>query len=217
LARPQITLKLATSLDGKIALKNGMSEWITGSKSREYGRKLRSKYDAILIGSNTAVLDNPQLTTRIDGENDPIRIVFDTNLRISEKSNLVLTAKKVPVWIFSNVISGNKFEELSDHGVRIIRNSSSSNINLTSAMQLLSEKGVKSLLLEGGGVLASSFLRIDAVDVIEWFRAPLILGGDSRDSISDLGLISMDFVKRFNRIQINELGEDTHETYERII
>ena len=217
MARPQITLKLATSLDGKIALKNGMSEWITGRKSREYGRKLRSKYDAILIGSNTAVLDNPQLTTRIDGENDPIRIVFDTNLRISEKSNLVLTAKKVPVWIFSNVISGNKFEELSDHGVRIIKNSSSSNINLTSAMQLLSEKGVKSLLLEGGGVLASSFLKIDAVDVIEWFRAPLILGGDSRDSISDLGLISMDFVKRFNRIQINELGEDTHETYERII
>ena len=111
MARPQITLKLATSLDGKIALKNGMSEWITSSKSREYGRKLRSKYDAILIGSNTAVLDNPQLTTRIDGENDPIRIVFDTNLRISEKSNLVLTAKKVPVWIFSNVISGKKFEE----------------------------------------------------------------------------------------------------------
>ena len=217
MARPQITLKLATSLDGKIALKNGMSEWITSSKSREYGRKLRSKYDAILIGSNTAVLDNPQLTTRIDGENDPIRIVFDTNLRISEKSNLVLTAKKVPVWIFSNVISGNKFEELSDHGVRIIRNSSSSNINLTSAMQLLSEKGVKSLLLEVGGVLASSFLKIDAVDVIEWFRAPLILGGDSRDSISDLGLISMEFVKRFNRIKINELGEDTHETYERII
>jgi riboflavin-specific deaminase-like protein len=100
LARPQITLKLATSLDGKIALKNGMSEWITGSKSREYGRKLRSNHDAILIGSNTAVLDNPQLTTRIEGENDPIRIVFDTNLRISEKSNLVLTAKKVPVWIF---------------------------------------------------------------------------------------------------------------------
>tara|TARA_Y100000385_G_scaffold74298_1_gene75030 strand:- start:3012 stop:3671 length:660 start_codon:yes stop_codon:yes gene_type:complete len=217
LARPQITLKLATSLDGKIALKNGISEWITGSKSREYSRKLRSKYDAILIGSNTAVLDNPQLTTRINGEKDPIRIVFDTNLRISEKSNLVLTAKKTPVWIFSNIISGNKFEELRENGVRIIKNSSPSNINLTSAMQLLSENGVKSLLLEGGGVLASSFLRIDAVDVIEWFRAPLILGGDSRDSISDLGLSSMDFVKRFNRIQINELGEDIHETYERLI
>jgi diaminohydroxyphosphoribosylaminopyrimidine deaminase/5-amino-6-(5-phosphoribosylamino)uracil reductase len=84
-------------------------------------------------------------------------------------------------------------------------------------MQLLSENGVKSLLLEGGGILTSSFLRIDAVDVIEWFRAPLILGGDARDSISDLGLISMDFVKRFNRIRINELGEDIHETYERLV
>jgi diaminohydroxyphosphoribosylaminopyrimidine deaminase/5-amino-6-(5-phosphoribosylamino)uracil reductase len=163
------------------------------------------------------VLDNPQLTTRIEGERDPIRIVFDTNLRISEKSNLVLSAKKTPVWIFSNIISGNKFEELRRNGVRIIKNSSPSNINLTSAMQLLSENGVKSLLLEGGGILTSSFLRIDAVDVIEWFRAPLILGGDARDSISDLGLISMDFVKRFNRIQINELGEDIHETYERLL
>ncbi len=154
-----------------------MSEWITGSKSREYGRKLRSKYDAILIGSNTAVLDNPQLTTRIDGENDPIRIVFDTNLRISEKSNLVLTAKKVPVWIFSNVISGNKFEELSEHGVRIIKNSSSSNINLTSAMQLLSEKGVKSLLLEGGGVLASSFLKNRCSRCYRMVQGPFNTGG----------------------------------------
>lgn len=217
MARPQITLKLATSLDGKIALKNGMSEWITCSKSREYGRRLRSRHDAILIGANTAVLDNPQLTSRIEGKKDPIRIVFDTNLRISENSNLVLTAKDVPVWIFSNIESGSKFEQLKRNGVRIIRNNYSANIDLNSAMQLLSENGIKTLLLEGGGVLASSFLKIDAIDFIEWFRAPLILGGDAKNSISDLGLISMNLVNRYNRVQLNELGEDIHETYERII
>lgn len=194
-----------------------MSEWITCSKSREYGRRLRSRHDAILIGANTAVLDNPQLTSRIEGKKDPIRIVFDTNLRISENSNLVLTAKDVPVWIFSNIESGSKFEQLKRNGVRIIRNNYSANIDLNSAMQLLSENGIKTLLLEGGGVLASSFLKIDAIDFIEWFRAPLILGGDAKNSISDLGLISMNLVNRYNRVQLNELGEDIHETYERII
>jgi len=194
-----------------------MSEWITCSKSREYGRRLRSRHDAILIGANTAVLDNPQLTSRIEGKKDPIRIVFDTNLRISENSNLVLTAKDVPVWIFSNIESGSKFKQLKRNGVRIIRNNFSANIDLNSAMQLLSENGIKTLLLEGGGVLASSFLKIDAIDFIEWFRAPLILGGDAKNSISDLGLISMNLVNRYNRVQLNELGEDIHETYERII
>ena len=98
MARPQVTLKLATSLDGKIALANGMSEWITGEKAREEGRKLRATHDAIAVGSNTAVLDNPQLTTRLSGEPDPIRVIFDTKLRLSPKSNLALTAKETPVW-----------------------------------------------------------------------------------------------------------------------
>lgn len=157
------------------------------------------------------------LHLELRGKKDPIRIVFDTNLRISENSNLVLTAKDVPVWIFSNIESGSKFEQLKRNGVRIIRNNYSANIDLNSAMQLLSENGIKTLLLEGGGVLASSFLKIDAIDFIEWFRAPLILGGDAKNSISDLGLISMNLVNRYNRVQLNELGEDIHETYERII
>jgi len=99
LARPQVTLKLATSLDGKIALANGMSEWITGEKARAEGRKLRARHDAIAVGANTAVLDNPQLTTRLSGEPDPIRVIFDTKLRLSPKSNLVMTAKETPVWV----------------------------------------------------------------------------------------------------------------------
>lgn len=216
MARPRITLKLATSLDGKIALANGMSEWITGEKSRAEGRKLRARHDAIAVGANTAVLDNPQLTTRLSGEPDPIRVIFDTKLRLSPKSNLALTAKETPVWVFSDVTEGNVANTLKEQGVRLIKTPVNLRIDLESALQILHENDVSSLLVEGGGTLAASFLRLDAVDVIEWFRAPIILGGDSRSAIGDLGLEDINLAKRFNRIEIRDLGDDIHERYERI-
>ena len=216
MARPRITLKLATSLDGKIALANGMSEWVTGEKAREEGRKLRAKHDAIAVGANTAVLDNPQLTTRISGEPDPIRVIFDTKLRLSPKSNLALTAKETPVWVFTNVTTGKTANILKELEVRLIKTPVSLSIDLAAALKTLHENGVRSLLVEGGGTLAASFLRLDAIDVIEWFRAPMILGSDSRGSIGDLGLTDMNLAKRFNRIEIRGLGEDIHERYERI-
>ena len=216
MARPRITLKLATSLDGKIALANGMSEWITGEKARSEGRKLRAKHDAIAVGANTAVLDNPQLTTRLSGEPDPIRVIFDTKLRLSPKSNLALTAKETPVWVFSDVTTGDVANTLKQQGVRLIKTPVSLRIDLEAALQILHENDVSSLLVEGGGTLAASFLRLDAVDVIEWFRAPIILGGDSRGSIGDLGLEDINLAKRFNRIEIRDLGDDIHERYERI-
>lgn len=216
MARPQITLKLATSLDGKIALANGMSEWITGEKAREEGRKLRASHDAIAVGANTAVLDNPQLTTRIDGENDPIRVIFDTYLRLSWRSNLAKTSKTTPVWIFTNVTTGDNAEALEMQGVKLLKTPVNDGLDLNFALDFLYDYSVTSLLVEGGGTLAASFLRLDAVDVIEWFRAPIILGGDSRGSIGDLGLEDMSLAKRFNRIEIRDLGDDIHEKYERI-
>lgn len=216
MARPQVTLKLATSLDGKIALANGMSEWITGEKARAEGRKLRARHDAIAVGANTAVLDNPQLTTRLSGEPDPIRIVFDSKLRLSPKSNLTLTAKETAVWVFSGIATGEAAETLEAHGVRLFETPTHPHVDLEAALQILHDNGVTSLLVEGGGTLAASFLRLDAIDVIEWFRAPIILGGDSRGSIGDLGLEDMNLAKRFNRIEIRDLGDDIHERYERI-
>jgi len=216
LSRPQVTLKLATSLDGKIALANGMSEWITGEKAREEGRKLRGRHDAIAIGSNTAVLDNPQLTTRLPGEANPIRVIFDTKLRLSSKSNLALTARETPVWVFSNITTGHVANTLKKLEVRLIKTPTSLRIDLKAALQTLHDNGVSSLLVEGGGTLAASFFKLDAIDVIEWFRAPIILGGDSRGSIGELGLADMNLAKRFNRIEIIDLGDDIHERYERI-
>ena len=216
MARPRITLKLATSLDGKIALANGMSEWITGQKARSEGRKLRATHDAIAIGANTAVLDNPQLTTRISGEPDPIRVIFDTTLRLSPKSNLAMTAHETAVWVFTDLTAGAKANQLKELGVRLFKASIDKSVDIKMALQILHDNGVSSLLVEGGGTLAASFLRLEVVDVIEWFRAPIILGGDSRGSIGDLGLEDMNLAKRFSRIEIRDLGDDIHERYERI-
>ena len=214
--RPQVTLKLATSLDGKIALANGMSEWITGEKARSEGRKLRARHDAIAVGANTAVLDNPQLTTRLPGEADPIRVIFDSKLRLSPKSNLAMTASVTPVWVFSGVTTGEGVDTLKEQGVRLFRTPVNPHVDLETALQILHDNGVTSLLVEGGGTLAASFFKLNAIDVIEWFRAPIILGGDSRGSIGDLGLTDMNLAKRFSRIEIRGLGDDIHERYERI-
>jgi len=202
-------------MDGKIALANGMSEWITGEAARTEGRKLRARHEAIAVGANTAVLDNPQLTTRIAGEPDPIRVVFDTKLRLSPKSNLALTANQTPVWVFSEVTTGKMADRLKELGVRLIKVPISLGVDLTAAMKILKENGVSTLLVEGGGTLAASFLRLDAIDVIEWFRAPLILGGDGRGAIGELGLEELSLAKRFDRIELRELGDDLYERYER--
>ena len=220
--RPYITLKLATSLDGKIALSNGQSEWITGEKSREEGRKLRASHDAIAVGANTAVLDNPQLTTRIDGAKDPVRIIFDTQLRLPLHSNLALSARDVPVWMFSNVRKGEKYEALDALGLKILNvpmrsvQDVNKGLDIDIALDVLKRRGISRLLLEGGGTLAASFLRQDYIDAISWFRAPLILGADGRDGIGELELASLDMAKQFSRVEIMTFGQDIYEKYERI-
>ncbi len=215
--RPFITLKLATSLDGKIALANGQSEWITGEKSRQAGRVLRARHDAIAVGANTAGLDNPQLTTRISGQPDPVRIIFDSHLRLSQSSNLALTAADTPVWVFTATETGAQAEALKALGVTLLPVAhDSGGLDIQSALELMHRKNISRLLVEGGGTLAASFIRAGWVDVIEWFRAPIILGGDGRSAIGALGLESLNLARRYNRVAFSELGDDLHERYERL-
>ena len=215
MARPFVTLKLATSLDGKIALANGQSEWITCEKSRRAGRRLRGSHDAIAVGANTACLDNPQLTTRINGMDDPIRVIFDTNLRLPLVSNLVDTAKDIPVWVFCASSEGPRADALRGRGVQLFAVASDQGLDVNAALGVLHRKNVSRLLVEGGGQLAASFIQAGAVDVIEWFRAPVILGGDGRNGIGPLGLTDLKLSKHFTRASISELGDDVHERYER--
>lgn len=219
MARPSITLKLATSLDGKIALANGASQWVTGEQARAAGRKLRAEHDAICVGANTAHLDNPQLTSRIDGSPDPIRIVFDSAARLSTRSNLAQSACNVPVILFCQAgkAETDNARALSKLGVDILPLArAEGGLDVSAAMAILRRQGIESLLVEGGGQLAASFVRLGLIDRIEWFRAPKILGGDGRDAIGALGIDDMNAVKAFTRISITPYGDDICETYQKV-
>ncbi len=217
MARPRITLKLATSLDGKIALANGASEWITGEAARAAGRKLRAMHDAIAVGSNTARLDNPQLTTRIAGRPDPARIVFDSGAMLSPKSNLAQTAMDIPVLLFCQTGAENYASEIKALGVSVLPISSgSTGLNIEQALSILHRQNINSLLVEGGGKLAASFVKAGFVDDIHWFRAPIILGGDGRSGIADLGLETLGEARTYTRVSVTEVGADILEIYTRI-
>lgn len=194
-----------------------MSEWITGDKARAAGRKLRAVHDAIAVGANTAVIDNPQLTTRIGGLPDPIRIIFDSNLRLSSESELAKSAKNIPVWVFCKSDVGAKADILKALSIRLFPVPYTDTLNIEAALKVMLRGGVRRLLVEGGGTLAASFLRADVVDRIDWFRAPLILGGDGRSAVGDLGLTDLNMAGRFSRTSVTEMGDDLHEEYERII
>lgn len=215
--RPFITLKLATSLDGKIALANGQSEWITGERSRAQGRLLRAENDAIAVGANTAVLDNPQLTARMAGRPDPQRVIFDSRLRLSPQSNLAKTARDLPVLLFHDSALEVELNPLKKMGVFLLPIAKNDDgLDVAQALTVLRNRGIETLLVEGGGTLAASFLKLGVVDRIDWFRAPIILGGDGRNAVGDLGIEAMRDVFRLPRVYLGELGEDTYERYQKL-
>ena len=211
--RPRVTLKVATSLDGKIALENGQSEWITGETARRKGRELRALHDAIAIGSNTAVMDNPQLTTRIKGTANPIRVVFDSQLRISKDSNLAQTAHEIPTYVITQSTDNEVAEVLKSLSVNLLVVPYKAGLDLNQALNKLYNLGIKTLLLEGGGTLAASFLKLGLVDTVEWFRAAVILGAEGRAAIGDLGLDDINHIYRLKRIDLQDVGEDVWESY----
>jgi len=146
--RPKITLKLATSLDGKIALANGDSQWVTSDAARAHGRYLRAENDAIAIGAITAELDNPHLTSRVPGLKDPVRVVFDTTLKLDVGSYLVATAKEVPTWVFTRDGSQAKADVLREHGVVVHAVTDENGLSLEEAGSIMGQAGLRAILIE---------------------------------------------------------------------
>jgi len=218
--KPKITLKLATSLDGKIALENGESKWVTSEEARAHGRSLRASHDAIAIGAKTAEMDDPRLTSRMAGKPDPIRIVYDSGMGIKLDSHLVATAKETPTWIFVRgegiIYPDNcaKASRLRERGVVLHEmGGDERGIDLKRSVEIMYEGGIRSLLVEGGGRLIASFIREGFFDEIHWYRAPILLGGDGRDCIGALSLTKMDQAIRLHRMKNTEVGRDLHEIY----
>jgi diaminohydroxyphosphoribosylaminopyrimidine deaminase/5-amino-6-(5-phosphoribosylamino)uracil reductase len=215
--RPLTALKLATTLDGRIATRSGESQWITGPASRQRGHLLRARYDAILVGSGTALADNPALTCRLRGLDDrsPIRVVLDRRLRLPPDSILVQTARETPTWLVTSI--GHVEPQLAAYrtaGVEVIELPDQAGPQ--EILVALGDRGLTRLLIEGGAQVAAAFLAADAVDRIVWMRSPGILGGDALAAIGELGLDRLAAMRRFDLRAAQIIQGECLETYDRL-
>jgi len=211
-SRPWLVLKSAMTLDGKISTYTGDSKWVSSKESRAYGQKLRSKYMAIMVGSNTVRLDNPTLNCRLNGNvRQPIRIVVDSKAAISLNSNLVLTANEFPLIIaHTSEVSQNKINELRDHGVATLLCKTCDNrVDVEDMLGLLAKKGIDSILLEGGGELNYSFVDKNCVDEVCVFIAPKLVGGrDAKTPVAGDGKKMMDDALCLFDVRTSMIGDD---------
>jgi diaminohydroxyphosphoribosylaminopyrimidine deaminase / 5-amino-6-(5-phosphoribosylamino)uracil reductase len=218
LGRPLVTLKLATSLDGRIATASGESRWISGPPSREYAHMLRATHDAVLVGTATVLADDPQLTCRLPGlaDRSAVRVVLDRDLRIPNGARLIAEARQVPTWLVTlGSADQARQQSLRDAGVDIIvaDPDAAGHIDLAMALGLLGERGITRLLVEGGGRLAAALLRSGLVDRLAWFHAPLLLGGDGVAAVAALGREALADMPRFERLSSETLGDDMLTTF----
>lgn len=218
--RPLVTLKLASSLDGRIATSTGESQWITGPLARDRGHLLRASHDAVMVGSNTVLRDNPQLTCRLPGlaGASPVRLVVDRALRVPLTARLVVEAQSVPTWfIVREGVDEARRDAFLDCGVEIIEvpPTATGEIDLAAAFAELGTRGLTRILVEGGAMLAAALLRADLVDRLAWFRAPSLIGGDGLGSVAPFGIVELASAPRFVRASVKEIGEDVLETLRR--
>ena len=211
-----ITLKLATSLDGRIATAGGESRWITGEAAREAVHRLRAEHDAVLVGVETALADDPELTVRLPGYagRQPARVVLDSRQRLPLTSKLVTTANQVPTYI---VVTTEPDPALVAAGVRVlqVRAVGEDRPELKTVVRALAAEGLNRLFVEGGGQVAASFLRCGLVEAIEWFRAPILIGGEGRPGVGSLAIAALADAPHFRRTEVHEVGDDLWERYER--
>jgi len=174
---PFITMKSGSTLDGKIATHTNSSKWITSEEARQDVHKLRSENMAILVGVNTVIHDDPELTARIPNGRNPIRLVLDSSLRIPLESKVV-TDQKAETWVFtSEKHDPEKRVKLEDMGVSVFVTSGAETVNLQDVVAILGEKLVSSVFIEGGGTVNGAFLQAGLIDKVVLYMAPKLVGG----------------------------------------
>ncbi|MBN1142213.1 MAG: bifunctional diaminohydroxyphosphoribosylaminopyrimidine deaminase/5-amino-6-(5-phosphoribosylamino)uracil reductase RibD [Deltaproteobacteria bacterium] len=209
---PFVTLKTAMTLDGQIATVSGDSRWISNELSRLWVHRLRDKVDAIMVGAGTVMRDDPQLTTRLpEGGRDPVRIVVDSRLEISEQARLFQLASEAPTLIaVSSQASPEKMERLRERGVEFLTvPGSGDRVDLRELFRVLGKRGVQSLLLEGGSRLNGAVWREHLVDRVVVCVAPKLLGGgDGIRFFSGPGVAWMSEATRLEEVLITAMGDD---------
>ncbi|MDX2223266.1 MAG: bifunctional diaminohydroxyphosphoribosylaminopyrimidine deaminase/5-amino-6-(5-phosphoribosylamino)uracil reductase RibD [Rhodospirillaceae bacterium] len=189
--RPMFALKVAGSLDGRIALSNGASQWITGPSARAAGHLLRARFDAILAGSGTVLADDPHLTCRLPGYagRPKVRVILDRRGRVTPRYRVSDTAA-APTWFYR-----------------------APGMDLRAVATDLAAKGLTRVLIEGGGEVAAAALRAGLIDEIYWFRGPQVLGGDGVPAVAGLTLDRLSDAPEFTPGEILRFGQDVLQVF----
>ena len=208
---PFVALKTAMTLDGKIATAAGQSQWITNEASRYETHRLRDIYDGILVGINTALADNPSLTTRLkeyQGRN-PVRIVVDSRARLPLTAKLVTDGAARTIVAVTEQAPAERVEALRSAGVEIIVAGSSNHVDMQSLMEQLGAMKISSVLVEGGGSVNFSLLQAGLVDRVYACIAPKLVGGrDALTPVEGEGFQELDRAVELENIQLRQLGSD---------
>ena len=206
--RPFVHLKLATSLDGRISLKNSVSTTLSGKESAVRVQNLRHEHDAILVGGNTAFVDNPSLTDRSGKtrRRKLVRVILDNRLQISLDSTLVSTAQETPTIVFSASVDEKKIADLETKGVEVVRLNAR---NLSHVLSELKSRQIQSVLVEGGTEIAGAFCDARLVDKLTFITAPIIIGGSVAPlAIGGNGADSLENALKLEDLEIVKYGED---------
>jgi diaminohydroxyphosphoribosylaminopyrimidine deaminase / 5-amino-6-(5-phosphoribosylamino)uracil reductase len=210
---PFVTLKLATTLDGRLATATGQSRWITGAEARRKVHALRLSHDAVMVGSGTALADDPDLTVRDMGAvRQPVRILFDRLLKHTPDSRLGRTAHAHPVWI----VHGSAAPDAARSAWRatgatlIDTPGSQGQLDLTAALKALAAKGLTRILVEGGSTLAAALVRAGLVDDLALFTGGKLIGSEGHPALGPLGLPALADAPRLALKEAQQFGPDLY-------
>lgn len=211
--RPFSILKLAGTLDGRIATASGESRWITGSAARQAAHRLRARVDGIVVGSGTALADDPALTARRGGRtvHRPVRVVVDSRLRVPPGAKLH-RGEAGASWVLCGArAAASRRRALAEAGVRLLEVPlRGAKIDLRRGWRRLAREGLTEVLVEGGGVLAAALLRAGLVDELQWFLAPRLLGADARPAVGELLVGALAAAPLLEGLRVRRLGDDLH-------
>lgn len=216
--RPFVTLKLALSLDGRIATATGESQWITGPEARRDVHAMRARHDAVMVGAGTARIDDPSLTVRGLGvTRQPVRVVVSRRLDLPLMGQLARTAKDIPVWICHGKDADHALVDAwQGLGAKLLScEVSGRQLDIASVLQALGAAGLTRVFCEGGGALAATLLGADLVDELVVMSAGLLLGAEGRPGIGALGIDRLAEAPRLTLVESRQVGKDVMTRWKR--
>jgi len=210
---PFVVAKMAQSIDGKVATRTRESKWITSEKARRFGQKLRHRYDAILVGVETVLADDPRLTCRLRGGADPIRIVLDSSARTPARAavlKVAQTSTAPTLVVVGEDASTRRIRALEKSGAEVLPCSlKDGRIDLRALMALLGERGILSILIEGGPTVMGSFFDADLIQKVYAFVAPMVIGGEqAKGAVGGTGPATLLDASRLHGVTTESVGDD---------